>query len=307
MPKLSIITPCYNSESFIGQTIQSVQEQTFQDWEHIVVNDGSLDLSQEVVEKLILSSSSSKLRLINQSNSGVARTRNTGYENISDDSQYLFFLDSDDFLKPEMLSIMVNYLDDHPDLGFIYCSYTYADKNGKEIDTPKFFRYVPTTWSLKDVHLERPETSFSEIFNYAPILPSVCIIRRSIYEKTERWNEEIGQPGEDTNLFLNLSLQANVHFINQSLVYYRRHDNQSISNEKNFWSQHDKLYHLWATRNDLTKNERKLVDEAIKFRNERLEAFTGFNSANYFLKQRKFFRALKFYAGAFRRYVKSFV
>lgn len=305
MPKLSIITPCYNSESFIGQTIQSVQEQTFQDWEHIVVNDGSLDRSQKVLEEIILSSS--KLKLINQPNSGVARTRNVGYANISDDSQYLFFLDSDDFLKPKMLSTMVDYLDNHPDLGFIYCSYTYADENGKEIETPRFFRYTPTGLGLKEVHLEKPETSFSEIFNYAPILPSVCMIRRSIYEKTEGWNEEIGQPGEDTNLFLNLSLQADVHHVNQSLVYYRRHDNQSISNEQNFWMQHDKLYHLWATRDDLTKSERKLVNEAIKFRNERLSAFTGFNSANHLLRQRKFFRALKFYTGAFRRYVKSFI
>lgn len=304
MPKISIITPCYNCESFIGKTIESLQSQTYTDWEHIIVDDGSSDRSKEVVQVFI--HASPKFKLISQSNSGVAKARNVGYKNISGDSEYILFLDSDDFLKPEMLLAMVNYMDLHPDLGFASCDRIYTDKDGAIIETPRFLRYLPTSFGIHEVSLDQPEISFLEIFNLAPILPSTCVIRRSVYSQTEGWDETFGQPYEDTNLFLNLSLQARVHYLNCPLVYYRRHDQQSVSDNEKFYIQEKKLYHSWTTRQDLTLMQHQIISEAWEFRNGRLAACLGFQSGNLFLKQGQISKAIRFYGGALRRYISSF-
>lgn len=304
MPRISIITPCYNCEMFIEKAIQSVQEQTFTDWEHIIVNDGSKDRSREVIESYI--TSAQQVRLINQINSGVARTRNVGYANTSQQSEYLLFLDGDDFLKPEMLSVMVNYLDRHPDLGFVYCDRTYTDSKGNPIETSHFPRYSPGRWGIREIPPNEAETPFSAVFNLAPVMPSVSLIRRSIYEKSGGWDESFGQHYEDTNLFLDLAIRSKVHYMSQSLVYYRRHEGQSTANDSRFAEQEEKLYELWLNRKDLSLSQRQLVDKAWEFRIGKLSACLGFRSGNNLLRQGKFLRAMRFYGGAARRYIKSF-
>jgi glycosyltransferase involved in cell wall biosynthesis len=304
MPTVSIITPCYNCENFLEQLISSVRSQTFLDWEHVVVNDGSSDRSQQVLEKL--AQKDPKLKVYSHVNSGVARTRNVGYASISQDSQYLLFLDGDDFLSPDMLSIMVEHLDRHPDLGFVYCDRTYTNEVGESIDSPYFPRYEPTPWGIREIDPNQLETPFSAIFNLAPVIPSVSLIRRSTYQETGGWDEDFGQHYEDTNLFLNLAIRSKVHYIHQPLVYYRRHEAQSTANSSRFLEQENKLYKLWTTRKDLTLIQRQLIDEAWKFRNNRLAACLGFRSGNTFLKQGNFLQAIRFYGGAIRRYVKSF-
>lgn len=304
MSKVSIVTPCYNCELFIEKTIQSVRSQTFTDWEHIVVNDGSDDRSQAIVTEL--TNSAQCLTLINQVNSGVARSRNVGYFNASPDSEYLLFLDGDDFLAPNMLSVMVDYLDRHPDLGFVYCDRTYTDASGEPIETPKFSRYAPTRWGIQVIASDQPETPFSAVFNLAPVIPSVSLIRRSVYAKTNGWDEEFGQHYEDTNLFLNLAIRSKVHYLDQSLVYYRRHGNQSTATDTNFVKQENKLYHLWTTRRDFTDDQHKLIRDAWHFRNGKLAACLGLQAGNRILKQGQVSTAIRFYGGALRRYIASF-
>ncbi len=301
MPKVSIITPCFNSEAFITQTIQSVQTQIFKDWEHIVVDDGSRDRSVEIIQANL--SKDSNVRLVQQQNFGVARARNVGHNNSSPDSKYLLFLDGDDFVKPEMLELMVSYLDRHPDVGVLYCDRTYTNADGEPIETPKFARYEPTRWGIRTISPSEPETPFSAVFNLAPIIPSVSLIRRSVYKQTEGWDEEFGQHYEDTNLFLNLAIRSRVHYIDQPLVYYRRHGNQSTaSDDGKFLIQEKKLYDLWLNKKDLTLQQIKLVNEAWRFRTGRFEACIGFQSGNRLLRKGDVLKAIWFYCGAFRRY-----
>jgi glycosyltransferase involved in cell wall biosynthesis len=304
MPRISIITPCYNCESFIGKTIESIQNQNFKDWEHIIVNDGSQDRSQDIVESYI--DSSEQIMLINQENFGVARARNVGYSMINQTSEYLLFLDGDDFLKEEMLSVMVDYLDRHCDLGFVYCDRTYTDSKGNPIETHYFARYAPSRWGIREIPPDEAETSFLSVFNLAPVIPSVSLIRRSVYEETGGWDESFGQHYEDTNLFLNLAIRSKAHYLNQSLVYYRRHDGQSTANDSKFLEQEEKLYKLWVNRKDLSLSQRQLIDQAWKFRNGKLSACLGFKSGNRLLKKGELLQAARFYGGAIRRYIKSF-
>ena len=136
MPKISIITPCYNSDRYIGRTIASVQAQTLIDWEHIVVDDGSSDRSAEIVQSY--STSDPRIRLIQQPNGGVCKARNAGVVAASQESDYLLFLDADDCLNPEMLETLVSYLDQHLEVGLIYCTHTNIDANDQLIELPRF-------------------------------------------------------------------------------------------------------------------------------------------------------------------------
>ncbi len=111
---VSIIMPCYNAGKYIREAIESVVDQTYQDWELIIVNDGSTDNSQQVVEDYIQSaitnndSDKSQIRLINQPNSGACRARNNGIEHAN--GEYIKFLDADDKLMPTCLEEQVQQI-----------------------------------------------------------------------------------------------------------------------------------------------------------------------------------------------------
>ncbi len=98
-PLVSVIIPVYNAENFIEQTIQSVLNQTIQDFEIIVSNDGSKDNSGAVIQAL--QKKDNRIIYISKSNSGVSDTRNMGVENAK--GKYLAFLDADDIWKQDNL------------------------------------------------------------------------------------------------------------------------------------------------------------------------------------------------------------
>jgi len=123
VPKVSIIIPTYNYAHFITEAIQSVLSQTFQDFEVIVVDDGSTDNTREVLAQF-----GNKIRYIYQENRGLSAARNTGILNSS--GQYLCFLDSDDSLLPEKLELQVKLLDSKVDVDLVYTWWYLVDENG---------------------------------------------------------------------------------------------------------------------------------------------------------------------------------
>lgn len=120
---ISVVMPAYNVENYIAESIQSVLNQTYEDWELIVVNDGSTDNT----EKVIRSFSDARIRLINQENQGVSVARNVGIDNAKGD--YICFLDSDDLYKPEFLELMINNIQGD----FIYCGFYLFEESGKTV------------------------------------------------------------------------------------------------------------------------------------------------------------------------------
>ena len=107
MHKISIITPAYNAENYICQTIESVQAQTYKDWEMIIVDDCSVDNTIVLVQNY--EKNDPRIRLIRApKNGGVAAARNIGLEQAKGD--YIAFVDSDDLWKPEKLKKQLSYM-----------------------------------------------------------------------------------------------------------------------------------------------------------------------------------------------------
>ena len=100
MPAVSVIIPCYNQQKYIGQTLDSVLTQTFEDYEIIVINDGSTDDSLTIIESYV-SRFDGKLHILNQKNQGVVSARNNGVEKAK--GKWIFPLDGDDKIAPTCL------------------------------------------------------------------------------------------------------------------------------------------------------------------------------------------------------------
>ncbi len=121
---VSIITPSYNSAKFIAETIQSVQNQTYQNWEMIIVDDGSSDETESVVISIIQNDNRIQFHKLNQ-NSGPAVARNTGIEKASGD--YMTFIDADDIWFPTFIENNIKTIQ-KTGISFVFSSYRRANE-----------------------------------------------------------------------------------------------------------------------------------------------------------------------------------
>jgi glycosyltransferase involved in cell wall biosynthesis len=125
MPTVSIIIPAYNAEKTILETIQSLQNQTFSDFEVIVVNDGSTDKTLEVLAAI----ADPRLKVVSHANSGVAVTRNRGIAEAT--GEFIAFVDADDLWTPDKLESQLKALQANPEAGVAYSWTTFIDQQGK--------------------------------------------------------------------------------------------------------------------------------------------------------------------------------
>lgn len=119
---ISVVIPLYNKAHTIVNTLNTVFKQTYQDFEVVIVNDGSTDNGVEVIKKHF---SDPRIRIINQSNAGVSVARNRGVEEAKGD--WIAFLDADDEWLPEYLSTLIGALNKYPYAEMIGCSSYYKD------------------------------------------------------------------------------------------------------------------------------------------------------------------------------------
>lgn len=128
--KISIITPSYNSVSFIRETIESVLNQTYKNWEMIIVDDCSTDNSVEIISEYAKKDKRIKL-FVNSSNSGAAVSRNKALENTT--GRFIAFLDSDDVWKPKKIQEQVDFMITN-ELPISFTSYSLIDEKGEAIE-----------------------------------------------------------------------------------------------------------------------------------------------------------------------------
>lgn len=126
---ISVIIPLYNKEKLIGKTLRSVLEQTYQDFEIVVVNDGSTDNSVTEVEKI----ADPRIRLIHQQNAGVSVARNKGISEAK--GEFIAFLDADDEWNADYLNVQHLLIDKYPQCDVFAANYKFKDLGGKFSET----------------------------------------------------------------------------------------------------------------------------------------------------------------------------
>lgn len=133
MPKISISVPVYNAEKVIHYCIESILQQSFEDFELILVDDGSVDNSGKICDEYALKDS--RIRVIHKENGGVSSARNTGIQNST--GEFICFVDSDDFIEKDYLELLLDSKRKYPDYDNIWCGFQtvtdYCRANKKEI------------------------------------------------------------------------------------------------------------------------------------------------------------------------------
>jgi teichuronic acid biosynthesis glycosyltransferase TuaG len=141
IPLVSVITPAYNSAKYMKQAINSVQQQTFQNWEMIIVDDGSHDNTCEIVKNLMVNDT--RIRLIaTKQNRGVADARNRAL--LEAKGRFIAFLDSDDYWMPTKLAKQLNFMTEKS-IGFSFCGYRQISMDGTlcglQVNVPESITY----------------------------------------------------------------------------------------------------------------------------------------------------------------------
>lgn len=228
-PVASIIIPAFNASKFIKGTLDSIsaQQHSFQ-IEVIVVNDGSGDQTQEIVEKYPMMA----VKCITIENSGgPSRPRNVAISEAT--GEYIFIFDSDDLMLPGKIETSLQFLEEHKEAGFLFTNFQSIDSNGKLLNSD-YLKNYNTFYSLPN----RKLTSTGRIIQGSDLLEGLAtsnfigtssvVVRRSALEDVGVFDEEL-KNGDDFNLWVRLANKYPAIFLNRALHQYRIHEN-SISN-----------------------------------------------------------------------------
>ncbi|MBN2396109.1 MAG: glycosyltransferase [Candidatus Atribacteria bacterium] len=209
MTKLSIIIPTYNCSLFLPEAIDSVLEQTFQDYEIIVIDDGSTDETEVVISRY-----GSNIVYIKQENLGPSAARNRGL-NIAI-GEYIVFLDADDILLPAKLEMQVSFLDHNQDVDVVYSDGYYNDCFGAGGSEQKLFSQI----GLLSTGLGAPIESLKilAIRNAFPI--HAAMTRKAILWEVKGFDEDLPAL-EDWDLWFRIAEAHKYAFLDAVLVIYR--------------------------------------------------------------------------------------
>jgi glycosyltransferase involved in cell wall biosynthesis len=184
---ISVIIPAYNTERYLGETLESLLAQTYPHFEVMIVNDGSTDRTLEIAHQYAVKDP--RIHVVSQLNQGISLTRNRGIEETT--GELIAFLDADDRWVPEKLATHALHFATMPQLGMSFAKVAYISANGS--NTGQKSNSKLTNFCHQDFYLE----------NHA-ITPSNVVIRRSVLKSVGAFNPEFSNGLEDQELFVRL-------------------------------------------------------------------------------------------------------
>jgi len=205
--KVSVIITTHNYAKFLPQAVGSVLNQTSEDYEIIIVNDGSNDHTNEVLDRY---KDVEKITIINLEGVGLAKAANTGIK--ASTGEYVIRLDADDYFDENILLILSNILDRSPDYGMVYPDYYRVDKHGDIID-----------------QVRQPKVNDEVKLLDRSALAAGAMYRRRCYDAIEGYNEELSYQ-EDYDFWIRFIEKFHVYNVQLPLMYYRKHSSSMSTN-----------------------------------------------------------------------------
>lgn len=233
MPKFSFIVPVYNSEEYLNKCIDSILNQTFSDFELIIVNDGSTDNSSKIIESY--AKKDNRVKYFYKDNGGISDARNFGVSRVN--GEYIIFVDSDDYIKQDLLFRLNEEIKKEPNLDIIKYEFLYV-RDGNLINE-NF-----TTEYKKD----NGENIFLYLINQKRPFDMLCIYAfRTEYFKKNKFIFPKGKAHEDFALIPLIIMRSKTVLIINEPFYYYVQTNSSITRgnklEKIKNRLNDMLYH----------------------------------------------------------------
>ena len=210
-PKISVIIPTYNRANYLVEAINSVLYQTFRDFELIVVNDGSSDNTEEILNKYV-----GKIKYFYQGNNGVSAARNKGINNS--EGEFICFLDSDDLWEKKKLEKQIDYFNKNVDAKICYTDEIWIRKGIRVNQMKKHRKYSGDIFKMS--------------LPLCIISASSIMIKKEVFSKVGFFDEAL-QVCEDYDLWLRISEKYQVGFIPEKLIIKRGGHEDQLS--KQYW------------------------------------------------------------------------
>lgn len=231
---VSVITPCYNGEAYLGRFLDSVLGQSYKRLEVIVVNDGSTDRTQDIAlsYKSKFEAAGMKYIYIYQDNAGQAAAVNKGLAIFEGD--YLMWVDSDDILAPDNISKKLDFLEDNPEYGYVMCRAKVVIEGNTNVKVEDLKRIEPSGEDnmFLDLILEK-----NVVFP-----PGVYMVRREVFlEAIPTRQIYESRVGQNWQLLLPIAYKYKCGYIKDELFSYVIRDNSHSRQEKDVQTLLDKL------------------------------------------------------------------
>ncbi|WP_158847678.1 glycosyltransferase family 2 protein [Algibacter sp. L1A34] len=217
IPFFSVVIPLYNKEKFIDATLKTVLDQSFSDFEIIIINDGSTDNSLNIVEQI----KDKRIRLYSNENIGLPSTRNYGIHKAKSD--FMAFLDADDLWREDYLETIHKLILTYKDFSAFATGYkTLTPKSTADLSVTKF--------SLNHI---------KHICNYLDMLnsnisPSSLVVNKKVFKEIGYFDESVNY-GEDEDFYIRLLKKYDFVIYESPKIYYRiLFENQMTSPNANF-------------------------------------------------------------------------
>ncbi len=273
MPKVTIIIPCYNQAAYLSECLQSVLDQTFSDWECILINDGSTDQTGEICQKWV--DKDDRFSYHKRQNQGVTKTRDFGLDIAK--GEWIQFLDADDILAANKLEKSLDY-DDHANI--IVCNFGMLI-NGKI--TPPFCDLTATEINFENL-LSRWDIDFN--------LPIHCVLMKKELIGDTRFKTDY-KANEDWIFWLEIfhKKEISLQFIDEQIAFYRHNPDGASKNLKSvFQDNFDVNLYVF---NHYNEDAKRLIFQRINRQNLELRK-TNLDQKNY-VRQLQNTKVLKYY------------
>lgn len=287
MPKISIIVPVYQVEKYLERCVDSIRNQTFQDFECILVDDGSTDRSGAMCDQY--AQQEQNFSAIHKKNGGLSSARNAALEIVS--GEYICFLDSDDLLHPQTLELMHNAI----------------ERTGADLVTTSLQEFSGDTVKMNPIDQVQIDTIGQDVFinhllpeNFGRISVTACgkLYRRSIF-KSLRFPE--GKIYEDLHIFLDMLLSCNnIAILDTSLYYY--YENPTSITRSNYLA-HDRFGEFQVREGYIGFFQNRDLKEQMQYA---LNDYLTFFMRNYFavmLRYPQRIKKLKPHIAAFQKHL----
>ncbi len=215
-PLVSIVTPVYNSENFLGECIESVLNQTYQNWEYIIADDRSTDQTVEIAKHYAEKNSKIILHL-NPENLGHFKNGNFVFSLMSEESKYCKVIHADDWMFPECIERMIEVAERYPEIGIV-SAYRLDGNRVSLSGLPYPSHHTPGSKIARD-YLLKGAYYFGS--------PSSLLIRSDLLRKRDKLYNE-NHLHSDGAACLDLLTESDFGFVHQVLTYTRRHE-ESVS------------------------------------------------------------------------------
>lgn len=223
--KISVVVASYNYASYLEETIKSVINQTYSDWELIIVDDGSTDNSVEIINRYCLEDDRIKLYIHeNHENKGLKETLLLGISKSSAD--WIAFLESDDLWREDYLEKKVNIINQYSDVGLIFNSVEFFGEEKIILNYQKTFKDI-----IKKTEQNTYPCNIFKNFNVKnPILTFSSVMIKKDLLKPEYFDTTVDKL-LDWWLYIHITYDTDVYYMKEKLTNWRIHKNSYINNK----------------------------------------------------------------------------